>query len=89
VSKSVPPAIGPGMAHRRIFIRSKDVVLAKGIVEALEGVASVFAEHGGELVLASPLDREDELDALATDLARELEGVVEESGAPTRSQRTT
>jgi len=76
--KSVPPAIGLGMATRRLVIGARDVVFAKGIVEALDGVAAVFAEGGGDLVLASPLDREAELDALVRDLARELGGVIVE-----------
>ena len=69
------------MVTRKILIRSKDVVLAKGIIEALEGVASVFAEHGGELTLAAPTDREEELDAIANDLASELGGVVSPSSS--------
>jgi hypothetical protein len=48
----------------------------KGIVEAHEGMAVVFAESGGELTLASAADREQELDALARDLALELGGFV-------------
>jgi hypothetical protein len=70
--KSVPPFVGPGMVTRKVVIRSQDVVLLKGIVEANEGLAQVFAERGGELVLAAPADREAELDALIDDLCREL-----------------
>jgi hypothetical protein len=36
----------------------------------------VFAEKGGDLTLASPLDREHDLDELARDLALELGGTV-------------
>ncbi len=64
------------MATRRLVLAARDVVFAKGIVEALDGVAAVFAEGGGDLVLASPLDREAELDELVRDLARELGGVI-------------
>lgn len=89
---AVPPAVGPGMVTRRILVSARDVVFAKGIVEALDGVAAVFAEGGGDLVLASPLDREQELDELARDLARELGGVMqhEDAAAPTppQGQRT-
>jgi hypothetical protein len=70
--KSVPPLIGPGMVARNLVVRAKDVVFLKGIVEASEGLAQVFAERGGELVIASPVDREAELDALVADLCREL-----------------
>ena len=40
------------------------------------GLAHVFAESGGDLTLASAPDREAELDELAKDLARELDGIV-------------
>jgi hypothetical protein len=85
---AVPPAVGAGMATRRIVVHASDVVFAKGIVEALDGVAAVFAEGGGDLVLASPLDREQELDELAHDLAAELGGIIqhEDDRAPTAPQ---
>jgi hypothetical protein len=60
------------MVVRRITVRVADVVFLKGIVEAQDGLAQVFAEHGGDLTLASPADRERELDELVTDLCREL-----------------
>jgi hypothetical protein len=70
--KAVPPAIGPGMVVRRVVVRAKDVVFLKGIVEASEGLAQVFAESGGDLTIAAPADRERELDALVDDLCAEL-----------------
>ena len=70
--KPVAPCIGPGMVTRRVVIRAKDVVFLKGIVEASEGIAQVFAEHGGDLTIASPADRERELDELVDDLCAEL-----------------
>lgn len=70
--KPVPPCTGPGMVTRHVIVRTKDVVFLKGIVEAHEGVAQVFAEHGGDLTLAAPADRERELDALVDDLCAEL-----------------
>ena len=60
------------MAIRRILICAGDVAFLKGIVEAHEGLAQVFAERGGELTLASPADRAEELDALVADLCAEL-----------------
>jgi hypothetical protein len=75
---SVPPCIGPGMVTRRLVVRAKDVVFLKGIVEANEGVAQVFAERGGELVLAAPEGRAAELDALIDDLCRELSAMRSE-----------
>lgn len=70
--KAVPPLIGPGLVTRRVRLRTCDVVLLKGIVESLEGIAQVFAEKGGELTLASPAGREAELEELVEDLCLEL-----------------
>jgi hypothetical protein len=70
--RSVPPILGPGLITRRVVVRAKDVVLLKGIVESNEGLANVFGERGGELVLAAPEGREAELDSLIDDLCREL-----------------
>jgi hypothetical protein len=60
------------MAVRRIVMRAKDVVLLKGIMEASEGLAHVFAESGGDLTIAAPLDRAEELDRVLADLCREI-----------------
>jgi len=72
----VSPLLGEGLVARRLVVRAKDVAFLKGVVEAHEGLAVVFAESGGELTLASAADRETELNELVHDLARELEGIV-------------
>ena len=82
MGKSVAPCIGPGMVTRRILIRASEVVFLKGIVEASEGLAQVFAERGGELTLASPADRTRELDELVSDLCRELGAMENDRDAP-------
>ena len=64
------------MVTRRLVVRAKDVAFLKGVVEAHDGLAAVFAEKGGDLVLAAPVSRERDLDALVQDLARDLGGVV-------------
>jgi len=66
------------MVVRRLRIRAQDVVFLKGIIEASEGLAQVFAEHGGDLTLAAPAGREDELDAVVADLCRELGAMLGE-----------
>ena len=81
-SKSVTPCIGPGMVTRKILIRASEVVFLKGIVEASEGLAQVFAERGGDLTLASPADRACELDELVSDLCRELGAMVNDGDVP-------
>ncbi|MDP8998698.1 MAG: DUF4911 domain-containing protein [Myxococcota bacterium] len=73
--KSVPPCVGEGMVVRRFVMRARDVVFFKGIVEASEGLAAVFAERGGDLAVAAPAERARELDALLDELASELGAV--------------
>ena len=63
------------MITARLMIRAKDVVFLKGIVEASEGLAQVFAEKGGDLLLAAPLDRASEFESLVHDLVRDLGAV--------------
>lgn len=74
--------IGEGMVTRRLVVRAKDVAFLKGVVEAHDGLAVVFAESGGDLLLASPSDRERELDALVRDLAADLDGAIPQDGRP-------
>ena len=66
------PLIGPGLVTRGVRVVTRDVVFVKGLVEAHEGIAIVFAEHGGDLVIAAPISREKELDSLIDDLCREV-----------------
>ena len=70
--KAVAPCIGEGMVVRRVVLRAPDVVFFKGVIEASEGLAAVFAESGGDLTVAAPSDREAELDALLDSLCAEL-----------------
>jgi len=69
---SRPPLIGEGMVTRHVLVRAKDVVFIKGILEASEGLAQLFAEEGGDLTLAAPACREAELEALVEDLVVEV-----------------
>ena len=71
--RALPIAIASaGLFSRRVDVRPADVVYVKGILEASEGLAVVFAERGGELVIASPPDRAAALDELLADLALEI-----------------
>lgn len=74
--RPVPPLVGEGMIARRLVVRAKDVAFLKGIVEAHDGLAQVFAESGGDLTIASPADRETELVQLVKDLAIEFDGIL-------------
>ncbi|MBK6460271.1 MAG: DUF4911 domain-containing protein [Myxococcales bacterium] len=60
------------MAARRVVLRAKDVVLLKGILEASDGLAVVFAEGGGDLIVAAHASREAELDEALAALRDEL-----------------
>lgn len=76
--RPVPPVVGEGMVCRRLVVRASDVAVLKGIVEAHEGLAQLYAERGGDIVLAAAAGRELELDELVRDLAREFDGIVPE-----------
>ena len=73
--KPVEPCLGEGLVVRRLILRARDVVFFKGVIEASEGLAAVFAERGGDLSVATPAGREAELDAVLADLCEELQGV--------------
>ncbi len=61
-----------GLFARRVNVRPPDVVYVKGILEASEGLGLVFAERGGDLVIAAPPDRQADLDELLADLVTEI-----------------
>lgn len=63
---------------RRVLVQAKDVVLVKGICEASEGLCAMFAEGGGDLLLAAPRSRAHDLDELVRDLCTEFGAVVAE-----------
>jgi hypothetical protein len=69
--------IDSDLVTRRVRVRAEDVVFVKGIFEASEGLGAMFAEHGGDLVVAAHASRAGELDELLTDLALEFGAVVE------------
>ncbi len=73
----VAPLIGPDLVTRSVRVRAVDVVYVKGIFEASEGLGALFAERGGDLVIAAHPSREAELDELLGDLAREIGAQVE------------
>ncbi len=68
--------LGDGMVTRGLTVRARDVVFVKGVVEASEGLAQVFAESGGDLTVAAPAGRERELDELVQELADAVGGHI-------------
>jgi len=65
--------VGHGMLVRRVSVAPSDVVFVKGILEASDGIAALFAESGGELSIVAPHDREAELAMLLDDLTRDVD----------------
>jgi hypothetical protein len=63
------------MVTRRVVMRARDVVFFKGVIEASEGLAAVFAEHGGDVLVAAPGDRVAELDGVLADLCEQVGAV--------------
>jgi len=72
----VAPLLDHDLVSRKVLVRDRDVVFVKGIFEASEGLGVLFAERGGELIIAAPLSREKELDGLLSDLQQELQAEV-------------
>lgn len=66
-----------GLVVGRLRVAPEHVVFVKGVVEASEGLAGLFAERGGDLRIASPWDREAELRELLRDLADDLGGTLD------------
>lgn len=72
----VAPLLDGDLVARRLFVRARDAVFVRGVLEASEGVGVLFAEHGGELILATPKPLAAALDELIADLVKELDAVA-------------
>jgi hypothetical protein len=67
-----------GLVTRRVRVPAREVVFVKGVIEASEGVAAVFSDHGGDLTIATLPAQQDELDKILRDLAVETGALFEE-----------
>jgi hypothetical protein len=67
-----------GLITRRVRVPAREVVFVKGVIEASEGVAVVFADHGGDLTIATLPSQKDELDRILHDLASETGALLEQ-----------
>lgn len=65
------------IVERRVRVAARDVVLVKGICEASEGLCAMFAESGGDLILAAPASRARELDELVHDLRKDFGALID------------
>lgn len=75
----IPEISDRSLVTRRLLVEARHVVYVKGIIEASEGLACMFAERGGELLVVAPCSREAELDELVRDLRDELGAIVSAS----------
>jgi hypothetical protein len=64
------------MVHRRVVLRARDVVFFKGVLEASDGLAAIFAEQGGDLTVSTPAARQVELDEVLSALCTELDAMI-------------
>ncbi len=62
---------------RRVRVSPREVVFLKGVIEASEGVAAVFAESGGDLTIATVPSQKDELDRILQDLQAETGALLD------------
>ena len=76
MSVPIPVIDDADQVWRRIRVDACEVGFIRGILEASEGLASMFAEHGGDLMLVASASRERELDVLIDDLRVELGAIV-------------
>ncbi|MFO0663386.1 MAG: hypothetical protein U0174_05515 [Polyangiaceae bacterium] len=73
------PLLGEGLVTRHVVVPAKNVVFVKGVLEAHEGLAQVFAESGGDLVIATTESQTAELDALLPGLLAEVGGFTRDA----------
>jgi hypothetical protein len=66
-----------GLVTRRMRVAAREVVFVKGVIEASEGVAVVFADHGGDLTVATLPSQKDELDRILQDLETETGALLD------------
>jgi len=74
---AAPPPLVEALATRKMRVIPSEVVFVKGVIEASEGLAVVFAESGGDLTIATPPCRVQELDRLLEDLRVETGALLE------------
>ena len=78
---SAASLIGDELCTRQVTVRAQDVVYVKGIFEASEGLGALFAESGGELIIAVHASRLSELEQLLCDLTEEIGAIVRTNAA--------
>jgi hypothetical protein len=64
------------MVQRRVSLPSPEVVFLKGLLEAHDGLAQVYGEKGGQLIICTTTEQEDELDRFLQALTRDLPNLL-------------
>jgi len=72
----IPTIDDEALVWRRIQVPVGEVGFVRGLLEASEGLASMFAERGGDLLLVSPASQHAALDEMVEDLKRDLGAIV-------------
>lgn len=67
-----------GLVARRVRVPACEVVFVKGVIEASEGVGVVFADHGGDLTIATLPSQKDELDRILHDIESETGALLDD-----------
>lgn len=75
--KNSSPMMVRDLVVRRVRVAPREVVFLKGVIEASEGVAAVFAESGGDLTIATMPSQKDELDRILQDLQAETGALLD------------
>ncbi len=71
-SVSQPPLpLGPDLGARRVRVADADVVWLRSILEGYEGLAGLYGDGSGVVVLTAPNSRLAELDELLDELCKE------------------
>jgi len=80
-SELSPSMLLGGLVFRKMRVSSREVVFVKGVIEASEGLAVMFAESGGDLTIATSPSQKDELDRVLLDLANETGALLDRTRA--------
>lgn len=72
----IPEIESDELVWRRLQVPVRDVGFVRGLLEASEGLACMFAERGGDVLLVAPASQRSALDELVEDLRRELGAIV-------------
>lgn len=62
---------GEGLAHRKLRVADTDVVWLRSIIEAYDGLATLYGDGSGVVILTTTPSQLAELDGLLEDLVHE------------------